>query len=66
MTILAAENVLKAGDNIALGTAVAVLAGWVPTLVGLFTMAWIGMQLVINWPKFKAEVKSWFNRGDDH
>jgi len=55
------EHYTKAStDVIAVGTFAAWLAGWLPLLAAAFSIVWIGMQMVINWDKFTAKVKEWF------
>ena len=42
-----AQQIIKgAGDATAYGTAVATLVGWLPAIAALFTVIWLGMQMV--------------------
>lgn len=54
------EQYKHAGDVIAVSAVAGSLAGWLPPIAAGFTIIWIAMQMVINWDKFMAKVKEWF------
>lgn len=53
---------MKSVDAAAVVTGVAVWAEWIPTIVGIFTIAWLGMQMVINFPKMYEVIKGLIKR----
>lgn len=60
-----AEQVTKHTiDGIALGTAFSAFVGWLPSVAALFSIVWLGMQMVINWDKFVEKLKKLVNKGD--
>lgn len=52
---------MKSIDVVAVASGVAVWQEWVPVAVGIFTVLWLGMQMIINFPKMCAVIKSLIN-----
>lgn len=52
---------MKSIDVAAVTAGVAVWQEWVPIAVGIFTVLWLGMQMIINFPKMCAVIKSLIN-----
>ena len=44
----------------AIGAAIGTFLGYLPSVAALFSIVWLGMQIIINWGKFVAEIKRWF------
>jgi predicted amino acid racemase len=51
---------MKSIDAAAVVTGFAVWAEYIPTAVGVFTVLWLGMQIVINLPKMCESVKEMY------
>lgn len=51
-------------DAASIANVIAILAGWIPAIAGLFTIVWTLMNIVIHWGAFKAKVCGWFDRGN--
>lgn len=58
-----AKQVVEAGSPYVAGGA---FLGWavgvLPSVAALFSVLWLAMQMVMNWKRFVAEVKSIVNR----
>lgn len=47
-------------DMASVVTAVATVAGWLPKIAALFSIIWLGMQMVIHWDLFVSKIaKTW-------
>lgn len=51
------------GDALSISTAVATLAGWLPSIAALLTIVWTIMRIVNEWDAFKAKIIGWFGGG---
>ena len=57
------QQTIKTGvDVTAMGALVGSLTELLPPIAAGFTILWIGMQMVVNWPKFWERVKEIFKR----
>lgn len=45
MVLQISDNVKVIIDGVAMGTTVAAIASWIPPIAGLFSIAWLGMQM---------------------
>lgn len=53
------DTVLKAvGDWSAISAAAAAVMGWLPPIAALFTIVWIGLQM-LTWAERRWEEKKW-------
>lgn len=60
---MAQSSTGKGLDAAAVLTGFAVWADRIPTIVGVFTIVWLGMQMIINFPKLiesVKKIKGWF------
>lgn len=43
------------------------VAGWLPPVAALFSIVWLGMQIIMNWEKFANTLRKMFtNKGQDN
>lgn len=58
------ENIRHTIDMAAVVAAVWTVAGWLPPVAALFSIIWLGMQIVMNWDKFTDKLKHIFTKGN--
>lgn len=51
---------MKSIDAAAVVTGFAVWADRIPVVVGLFTVLWLGMQMIINFPRLCESIRSMY------
>ena len=47
------DTATKAGDVLALSTVVATIAGLLPAIAAMFSIVWLGAQILMSWDKIK-------------
>lgn len=64
MTLMSdvSTTVKSIADGFSIATAVGTIAGWVPPIAGIVSIIWLTMQIIINWEKFTAALRSIFKR----
>lgn len=56
------QSIKTSVDVTAVGALVGSLTEILPPVAAAFTIVWIGMQIVVNWPKFWERVKEIFKK----
>lgn len=56
MTEQAVQTTKHVADGFAIGMVVAWIVGWLGPVATAFTILWLGMQIVMNWQKFKDAI----------
>jgi len=57
------QQIIKtSGDVTAVGAVVGTLTEVLPPVAAAFTIVWLGMQIVMHWPKFWGQLKGFFKK----
>jgi hypothetical protein len=54
------DHIKHSVDMAAVVAAVWSVAGWLPPVAALFSIVWLGMQIIMNWSKFTAALRRMF------
>jgi len=54
------ETAKGTGDALAVSTAFAAMAGWLPEIAAGFSIIWLVMQMLMNWDKIKEAFNKHF------
>lgn len=56
MTTGAVQTTKHVVDGFSVGVLLGAFAGWLPPFAAFLTILWLGMQIVMNWGKFKDAI----------